>query len=104
MKKYIEMETVGTVLKEEFIEPNGLTVERVAKAISVPAWRLFAIIDGGEPMVADLDLLLTKYFGMSEGFFIRWQESYNARIAKRQLRRELARIIPFNKLNKIAVL
>jgi len=104
MKKYIEMETVGTVLKEEFIKPNGLTVEQVANAISVPAWRLFAVIDGGEPMVADLDLLLTKYFGMSDGFFIRWQESYNARIAKRQLRRKLARVIPFNKLNKIAVL
>ena len=33
-------------------------------------------------MTADLDLLLAKYFGMSEGFFVRWQESYNARIAK----------------------
>jgi len=104
MKKYIELETVGTVLKEEFIEPHNLTIEQVAKAISVPAWRLFAIIEGGEPMTTDLDLLLTKYFGMSEGFFIRWQESYNARIAKRQLRKKLAKIIPFNKLNKIAVL
>jgi len=104
MKKYIEMETVGTVLKEEFIEPHNLTIEQVAKAISVPAWRLFAVVDGGEPMATDLDLLLTKYFGMSEGFFIRWQESYNARIAKRQLRKKLAKVIPFNKLNKIAVL
>jgi addiction module HigA family antidote len=104
MKKYIELETVGTVLKEEFIEPCNLTIEQVANAISVPVWRLFAVIDGGEPMAADLDLLLTKYFGMSEGFFIRWQESYNARAAKRQLRKKLARIIPFNELNKVAIL
>ncbi len=86
MKKYIELETVGTVLKEEFIEPYNLTIEQVANAISVPFWRLLAVVEGGEPMTADLDLLLTKYFGMSEGFFIRWQESYNARIAKKQLR------------------
>jgi len=88
--KYIELETIGTVLKEEFIEPNNLTIEQVASAISVPAWRLLAVIEGGESMTADLDLLLAKYFGMSEGFFVRWQESYNARIAKRQLRKKLA--------------
>ncbi len=104
MKKYIELETVGTVLKEEFIEPYNLTIEQVANAISVPAWRLFAVIEGGEQMTADLDLLLTKYFGMSEGFFVRWQESYNTRIAKRQLRKKLAEVIPLNKFNKIAVL
>jgi addiction module HigA family antidote len=86
--KYIELETIGTVLKKEFIEPNNLTIEQVASAISVPAWRLFAVIERGEPMTADL--LLAKYFGMSEGFFVRWQESYNARIAKRQLRKKLA--------------
>jgi addiction module HigA family antidote len=88
--KYIELETVGTVLKEEFIEPNNLTIEQVASAISVPAWKLLAVIEGGEPMTADLDLLFAKYFGMSEGFFVRWQESYNARIAKRQLQKKLA--------------
>jgi addiction module HigA family antidote len=77
--KYIELETVGTVLKEEFIEPNNLTIEQVADAISVPLWKLLAVIEGGEPMTADLDLLLAKYFGMSEGFFVRWQESYYRR-------------------------
>ncbi|MDR3002346.1 MAG: HigA family addiction module antidote protein [Fibromonadaceae bacterium] len=104
MKKYIELETVGTVLKEEFIEPHNLTIEQVANAISVPAWRLFAIVEGGEPMTADLDLLLTKYFGMSEGFFTRWQKSYDARIAKRQLRKKITEIIPLSKLGKVAVL
>jgi len=97
MKNYIELETVGTVLKEEFIEPNDLTIEQVANAISVPLWKLLAVVEGGEPMTADLDLLLTKYFGMSEGFFVRWQESYNTRIAKRQLRKRLAEVIPLNK-------
>jgi len=103
MKKYIELETVGTVLKEEFIEPHKLTVEQVAKAISVPAWRLFAVIDGGEPMAADLDLLLTKYFGLTEGYFLRMQELYNLRLAKQKLRKKLSNVIPVFKLPKKVV-
>ncbi|GBU23859.1 XRE family transcriptional regulator [Fibrobacteria bacterium R8-3-H12] len=100
MKKYIELETVGTVLKEEFIEPHNLTIEQVANAISVPAWRLLAVIDGGEQIVADLDLLLTKYFGLTEGHFLRMQELYNLRLAKQKLRRKLSSIIPIFKLPK----
>ncbi len=102
MKKYIELETVGTVLEEEFIEPYNLTIEQVANAISVPAWRLFAVIEGGEPIAADLDLLLTKYFGLSEGYFLRMQELYNLRFAKQKLRRKLSNIIPVFNLTKQA--
>ncbi|MDR0517156.1 MAG: hypothetical protein LBH25_08960, partial [Fibromonadaceae bacterium] len=78
--------------------------EQVASAISVPIWKLLAIIEGGEQMTADLDLLLTKYFGMSEGFFTRWQDSYNARIAKRRLQKKLAEIIPISNFGKVAAL
>jgi addiction module HigA family antidote len=103
MKKYIELETVGTVLKEEFIEPYNLTIEQVANAISVPAWKLFAIIDGGEPMAADLDLLLTKYFGLTEGYFLRMQELYNLRLAKQKIKKKLSNIIPvFNLTKRVA--
>ncbi len=104
MGKCIELESVGTVLYEEFIEPNNLTIEQVAEAIDVSAWKLFAIIEDGEQMTADLDLLLTKYFGMSEGFFMRMQQSYNARLAKRQLKNKLSKITPFGRLSKVAVL
>jgi addiction module HigA family antidote len=100
VKKYIELETVGEALKEEFIEPYNLTVEQVANAISVPAWRLFAILEGGEPMAADLDLLLTKYFGLTEGYFLRMQELYNLRLAKQKIRKELSNIVPIFNLTK----
>jgi len=103
MKKYIELETVGVVLKEEFIEPYDLTIEQVANAISVPAWRLLAVIEGGEPMAADLDLLLTKYFGLTEGYFLRMQELYNLRLAKQKLRKKISSIIPIFNFPKQAV-
>lgn len=104
MADHIDLEPIGTVLYEEFIEPNNLTVERVAEAISIPAWRMAAVVENGVPMTAEMDLLLTKFFGMSQGFFLRWQQHYDQRLAKRRLRKKLAGIIPYTELNKAAVL
>ena len=81
MPKYIEMLTAGEMLKDEFLDPFNLSVEELAQSISFPAWQINAMIESGYPMTAELDLLLSKYFGMSEGFFMRWQESYDLRKA-----------------------
>ena len=102
MAKYIEMDTVGEMLKREFLEPYNLSIEEIAQSISFPAWQITATVENGIPMTTELDLLLTKYFGMSEGFFIRWQESYNLRKAKRQLHKKLIQITPIAKLNRAA--
>ena len=104
MAKYLKMNTVGEMLKTEFLEPYNLSAEEIAEAISFPAWQIMAIIENGAQMTAELDLLLTKYFGMSEVFFIRWQDSYNLRQAKRHLRHKLSQIVPLAKLNRAAVL
>lgn len=104
MAKYLKMSTVGEMLKTEFLEPYNLSAEEIADAVSFPTWQIMAIIENGAQMTAELDLLLTKYFGMSEGFFIRWQNSYNLRKAKRHLRNKLAQIVPLAKLNRAAVL
>jgi addiction module HigA family antidote len=104
MASRVDLEPVGTVLYEEFIEPNKLTVDEVAKAISTPVWKITAIIENGFPMTAEIDLLLTKYFGMSPGFFMRWQQHYDERIAKRSLRKKLAGIVPFAKINRATAL
>ncbi|MCL2183947.1 MAG: HigA family addiction module antitoxin [Chitinispirillia bacterium] len=104
MAKYLRMYTVGEMLKIEFLEPYKLPVEEIAKSISLPVWQITAIIEDGTPMTTEVDLLLTKYFGMSEGFFMRWQEDYNLRKAKKQLHKKLMQIVPIAKLNKAAVL
>jgi len=104
MAKYLEMSTVGKMLKEEFLDPYNLSVEEIAQAISFPSWHITATIENGIPMTTELDLLLTKYFGMSEGFFMRWQESYNVRIAKKLIHKKLMRIIPYTKLKQTAAL
>jgi addiction module HigA family antidote len=105
MPKNIELEPIGTVLYEEFMEPNRLTAEDVANAISIPVWQITAIIENGVPMTAEIDLLLSKFFGMSSpGFFLRWQQHYDERLAKRHLRKKLSGVIPFAKLNRAAAL
>lgn len=96
MGKYIKLTTVGEMLKEEFIEPLGLTQNALAKAIFVPANRIHQIVNNQRRVTADTDLRLTKYFGLSQGFFLRYQEEYELRIARRMIAAELAKIDQIN--------
>ncbi|MGE0775314.1 MAG: HigA family addiction module antitoxin [Sphingomonadaceae bacterium] len=84
----------GEMLASEFLEPLDMPVEALAEAISVTTVRLQSVISGQVPMDAELDLRLGRYFGMSEGFFLRLQDQYELLEAKRALNGELDRIIP----------
>lgn len=84
----------GEVLVSEFMEPLKLDTSTLANAIEVDDARVQAMIDGGERVDGELDLRLARYFGMSEGFFLRLQTSAELRIAKRALNGELDRIQP----------
>jgi addiction module HigA family antidote len=84
----------GEVLASEFMEPLGLSATDLATKIGVTAARVAAVVDGHEPMGGELDLRLARYFGMSEGFFLRLQDSYELLEAKGALNGELDRIVP----------
>ena len=84
----------GELLASEFLEPLNMTAEALAAAIDVPATNVQAVIRGDRPMDADLDLRLGRYFRMSEGFFLRLQDDYEIREAKRALNGDLDRIVP----------
>ena len=73
MKNYIPTPTISEMLKEEFMEPLGLTAYRLAKDIKVPVSRIQEILHDKRRITADTDLRLCKYFGMSKGFFLRLQ-------------------------------
>ena len=89
MAEYIELTTVGEMLKEEFIEPFNLTQNALANAIFVPPNRIHQIIT---------DLRLTTYFGLSQGYFLRYQEDYELRIARRNIADEIKKIKPIQAL------
>jgi len=90
---WLENDHAGLLLLTEFLEPLDLTVHALAESIGLKPERIRAVISGEARMDAELDLRLGRYFGMSEGFFLRLQDSYELLEAKRALNGELDRIV-----------
>lgn len=84
----------GEILKEEFLDPLGLSQNALARAIGVPPRRINEIVLGKRAITADTDLRLARYFRMSEGFFLGMQVDYEIRERKRALGDALDRITP----------
>ena len=82
----------GEMLKEEFLKPLGLTKYRLAKDIGVPAQRIGEIVAGKRSITADTDLRLCRYFGLSDGWWLRGQVAYDTAVARESLQEELASI------------
>ena len=82
----------GEMLDEEFLKPLGLTKYRLAKDIGVPPQRIGDIVAGKRAITADTDLRLCRYFGLSDGWFLRGQASYDTAMAREALSEELGRI------------
>jgi antitoxin HigA-1 len=72
----------GEMLEEEFLKPLGLTKYRLAKDIGVPAQRIGDIVAGKRAITADTDLRLCRYFGLSDGWWLRGQASYDTPMAR----------------------
>ena len=72
----IDPVTPGELLKEEFLEPMGITKYRLAKEIGVPAQRIGEIVAGNRSITADTDLRLCRFFGLSNGYWLRAQAAY----------------------------
>lgn len=84
----------GEMLLTEFMKPLDIAAADLAAAIKISPSRLAALIDGSARIDGELDLRLTRYFRMSEGFFLRLQDQHELRAAKRALEGELERITP----------
>jgi addiction module HigA family antidote len=84
----------GEVLAEEFMKPLGISQNALARAIGVPPRRINEIVQGKRAVSADTDLRLARYFGMSDGFFIRLQADYELMERRRKIAAELKAIEP----------
>jgi antitoxin HigA-1 len=88
--------TPGELLREEFLVPMGLSQYRLAKEIGVPAQRIGEIIAGKRTITADTDLRLCRFFGLSNGYWLRAQAAYDTEVAEEVLAAELAQIKPWS--------
>jgi addiction module HigA family antidote len=85
----------GEILKEEFLNEIGMSQNQLAQAIGVPGNRIHAIVNGNRDITGDTDLRLCKFFGLSEGYFLRLQNAYDTMEAKRRIAPEVAKIKPY---------
>ena len=87
--------TPGELLLEEFLKPMGVSQYRLAKAIGVPAQRIGEIVAGRRSVTADTDLRLCRYFGLSNGYWLRAQAAHDTEVAEEALADQLAQIKPW---------
>lgn len=86
----------GEILLEEFLKPMGITQYRLAKEIGVPQRRIGEIVAGTRGVTADTGLRLSRFLGMSDGFWTGLQMDYDAAMTKDRLATELAKIRPWS--------
>jgi addiction module HigA family antidote len=72
----------GELLLEEFLKPMGITPYRLAEDIGVRPPRVYEIVHGARSITADTALRLSRYFGMSENYWINAQAHYDLEVTK----------------------
>ena len=81
----------GEILLEEFLKPLGISQYQLAKDISVPARRINEIVLGKRAISPDTALRLSRFFGMSEAFWINLQTRHDLEVQKDKLADRLQR-------------
>lgn len=80
--KVLEPIHPGELLLEDFLEPMGITPYRLAKDLGVLPPRVYEILRGERSISADTALRLSRYFGLSEGYWVRAQAHYDLEVEK----------------------
>jgi addiction module HigA family antidote len=82
------------VLLEDFLRPLEMSQSFLARAIGVPPRRINEIVLGKRSVTADTDLRLSRYWGVSDGFWLALQAEYDLMQRRRELGDALSRIVP----------
>jgi len=73
----------GEILREEFMFPLGISINRLARDLRVPVTRVSEIVNERRAITADTALRLARYFGNSPQFWINLQTNYDLETAAR---------------------
>ena len=94
-KKILEPIKPGEILQEDFLEPLGISINRLSRDLSVPPNRISEIVNEKRSITADTALRLQRYFGVEAQFWLNLQTEYDLRIMKRKVWADIERrIIP----------
>lgn len=85
----------GEILREDFLEPLGISINQLSRDLSVPPNRISEIVNGKRAITADTALRLQRYFGIEAQFWLNLQTEYDLRMMKRKIWTDIEqRIIP----------
>ena len=73
----------GEILREDFMKPLGLSVNKVALELHVPATRIGEIVHGRRRSTAETALRLARYFKTNAEFWLNLQNFYDLEVTKR---------------------
>jgi addiction module HigA family antidote len=82
----------GEVLREEFLVPLALSAGKLARICGVPRTRIERIASEETGITADTALRLSKALGTTAQMWLNLQNSFDMRVAKQEIGKELARI------------
>ena len=92
--KKLRLAHPGKILREEFMEPVGLSAYALAKALEVPLPRVNDIVREKRAISPEMALLLSAYFGTTDGYWINLQAHYDLEMARDRVGKHAARIQP----------
>jgi addiction module HigA family antidote len=81
----------GRVLLEEFLAPKGVSVWHLAKEIGIPMRRIYEVVQGQQPISAEIAHWLADYVGMSERYWLDLQVQYDLNREEDVYRRRVGR-------------
>ena len=96
MAKVLEPIHPGEILREEFLKPMDISINRLARDIVVPPGRISEIVNGKRRITADTALRLARFFGVSPELWLGLQAEYDLRIARRTIGKDIEkRVHPY---------
>ena len=83
----------GETIREDYLKPLGMSVNRLAIELRVPATRMLEIVNARRGITADTALRLARYFNTTPKFWLHLQSSYDLAIAAEAKQKEIARTV-----------
>jgi len=81
----------GEILSEEFLKPIGMSMNKLADELHVPANRITQIVEGRRSITGETALRLARYFGTSAEFWLGMQKDYDLQVARDEFEAEVKR-------------
>ncbi len=103
MVKVMETLTISEILTEEFMEPLGISADKLAHDIHVPVSEVQDILHDRRKITADTSLRLAKYFGVSDHYFLNLQNDIDIRNVKLKIFDEIEKIRPIGEATRLYI-